>query len=87
MSSQYEVIVATLYFTFFPVLAYYKAKKHLYLVQNYEIEFYSYENYYRSIAEKTYLSPFVIKYITKSKWCEHYYQENKTKNQKMDLMV
>jgi len=72
MSSQYDVIVATLYSTFFSVLAYYKAKKHLYLVQNYETDFYSYGNYFRSIAEKTYLSPFGIEYITISKWCEHW---------------
>ena len=56
MSSQYDVIVATFYSTFFSVLAYYKAKKHLYLVQNYETNFYSYRNYFRSIAEKTYSS-------------------------------
>ena len=56
MSSQYDVIVATLYSTLFSVLAYYKAKKHLYLVQNYETDFYSYGNYFRSIAGKTYSS-------------------------------
>ena len=72
MSSQYGVIVATLYSTFFSVLAYYKTKKHLYLVLNYETGFYSYGNYFRSIAEKTYLSPFGIEYINISKCCEHW---------------
>ena len=52
MSSQYDVIVATLYSTFFSVLAYYKAKKHLYLVQNYETDFYTFGEYFRYIAEK-----------------------------------
>ena len=72
MSSQYDIIVASLYSTFFSVLAYYKAKKHLYLVQNYETDFYSYGNYFRIIAEKTYSSPFGIEYITISKWCQHW---------------
>ena len=56
MSSQYDVIVAKLYSTFFSKLAYSKAKKHLYLVQNYETNFCSRGNYFRSIAGKTYSS-------------------------------
>jgi len=72
MSSQYDIIVATLYSTFFSVIVYYKAKKHLYLVQNYETDFFTYGHNFRSIAEKTYSSPFDIEYITISKWCEHW---------------
>ena len=52
MSSHYDVIVATLYSTFFSVLAYYKAKKHLYLVKNYEKDFYSYGNYLEVYLKK-----------------------------------
>ena len=37
-------------------LAYSKDKKHLYLVQNYETNFCSRGNYFRSIAGKTYSS-------------------------------
>ena len=72
ISSQFNVIVATLYSTLFSILNYYKTKRHLYLVQNYETDFYSFGNYFRSIAEKTYSSTFGIEYITISKWCENW---------------
>ena len=70
MSSQYDIIIATLYSTLFTILNYYRTKKRLYLVQNYETNFYGYGNYFRSIAEKTYSVLFSIEYITISKWCE-----------------
>ena len=70
MSSQYDIIVATLYSTVFTALSYYKTKKRLYLVQNYETNFYPYGNYFKPLAEKTYSVPFNLQYITISKWCE-----------------
>ena len=70
ITSQYDVLVATLYSTIFTALSYYKTKKRLYLVQNYETNFYPFGNYFRFIAEKTYSVPFNLKYITISKWCE-----------------
>ena len=75
LSSQFDVIVATLYSTLFTTLNYYKTKKHLYIVQNYETDFYSYGNYFRSIAEKTYSATFGVEYITISKWCENWLWE------------
>ena len=70
MNSQYDVIVATLYMTGYNALTYYKTKKHLYLVQNYETDFTSYGSHFRPLAEKAYIMPFNIQFVTISKWCE-----------------
>ena len=70
MNSQYDVIVATLYTTVYSALSYYKTKKHLYLVQNYETDFTSYGSHFRPLAEKAYIMPFNIQFVTISKWCE-----------------
>ena len=40
MAVQYDIIVATLYSTLFYILNYFRTKKRLYLVQNYETDFY-----------------------------------------------
>jgi glycosyltransferase involved in cell wall biosynthesis len=70
MAVQYDIIVATLYSTLFYILNYFRTKKRLYLIQNYETDFYLPGDFFRSIAEKTYSSNFNIEYITISKWCE-----------------
>lgn len=70
INSQYDIIVATMFPTLFKVNKYYKAKKHYYLVQNYETNFFSYKNSLRIEAEKTYSYPFDVNYITISKWCQ-----------------
>ena len=62
ITSQYDILVATLYSTLFTTLSYYKTEKHLYLVQNYETDFYSYNHYFRAIAEKTYSTKFNIQF-------------------------
>ena len=70
ITSHYDIIVASSFTTFFSFFNYYRAKKHLYLVQNYEIDFYHYANYFINKDEKTYSFPFGVEYITSSKWCE-----------------
>jgi len=70
MVAEYDIIVATLYSTLFNIINNYRARKHLYLVQGYETNFYPYGNYFRFVAEKTYSVPFGIQYITVSKWCK-----------------
>jgi glycosyltransferase involved in cell wall biosynthesis len=70
MNAQYDIIVATLYTTVYPVLSYYKAKKHLYLVQGYETDFHKSGSHFRIIAEQTYSSLLGVEYITVSKWCK-----------------
>lgn len=72
---QYDIIVATLYSTLFIVLSYSKTKRRLYLVQNYETDFFVNGNFLRGEAEKTYNMPFDIEYITISKWCNAWLME------------
>ena len=67
---QYDILVATLYTTLYPVLSYIKTKRKLYLVQSYETDFFRNGEIFRIIAEKTYNMPFGIEYITVSKWCK-----------------
>ena len=73
--AHYDIIVATLYTTLYSILNYYRAKKHIYLVQGYETDFYPYGSFFRAIAEKTYMVPFGIEYITISKWCENWLEK------------
>ena len=70
MKVQYDILVATLYSTLFNIFKYDRVKKLLYLVQNYETDFYSYNNNFRSETEKTYLTPFKVVFITISQWCK-----------------
>ena len=82
LSTQFDIIVATLFTTLYTTLNFYKTKKHLYIVQNYETDFYPYGHYFRSIAQKTYSTSFGIEYITISKWCENWLKKKYKKNAK-----
>ena len=75
LNVQYDILVATLYTTLYSTLNYYKTKRHLYLVQGYETDFFTYGYYFRIMAEKTYSIPFNIEYITISKWCNKWLLE------------
>ena len=81
------IIVATLYTTLNSALSYYKAKKHLYLVQNYETDFNYYGSHFRQLAEKAYKMPFNIQFVTISKWCESLLWKKYKKIQNIYLMV
>jgi glycosyltransferase involved in cell wall biosynthesis len=80
IACQYDIIVATLYTTLNPVLNYYKAKRRLYLVQGYETDFYTYGDFLRGEAEKTYNMRFGVEYITISKWCKTWLMEKYNHN-------
>lgn len=82
IDSQYDILVATLYTTFFDVLKYYKTKRRLYLVQSYETLFNFYGDNSRITAEETYTTTYNIEYITISKWCEKWLKEKYNKNPK-----
>ena len=82
INAQYNIIVATYFTTFYSALNYYKAKRHLYLVQGYETNFFPYGNYFRSMAEKTYSASFNFEYITISKWCKNWLWEKYRKKAK-----
>ena len=79
ITAQYDIIVATFYSTLFTILNYYRTKKHLYLVQNYETNFYPRGKYFRGIAEKTYSTQFGVdlgyttfNILKTSKWCKRW---------------
>jgi len=82
LKAQYDVIVATFFETLFSVLKYYRTKKALYLVQNYETDFFPYGINFRSEAEKTYSAPNFVEYITISKWCKRWLWEKYEKKSK-----
>lgn len=82
MDSQYDILVATLYSTLYTVLNYNKVKRKIYLVQNYETDFYSFGDSLRELAEKTYSIPFGVEFITISKWCEKWLKEKYNQNPK-----
>ena len=82
LSSQYDILVATLYTTLYFVINYSKVKKRLYLVQSYETDFFSFGEIIRSEAEKTYNVPFGVEYITISKWCQTWLWEKYKKKSK-----
>ena len=73
--AKYDILVATLHSTLSIILKNYKVKRRLYLVQNYETDFYQYGEFLRMAAEKTYFGSFGVEYITISKWCESWLWE------------
>ena len=75
INARYDIIVATYFTTFYLILNYYKTKRHLYLVQGYETNFFQYGNLLRIMAEKTYTTSFGIEYITISTWCKNWLWE------------
>ena len=79
VAAKYDILVATLYSTLYIILNYYKVSRRLYLVQNYETDFYRYGETLRIDAEKTYSTSFGIEYITISKWCESWLLEKYNK--------
>ena len=82
ITAQYDILVATLYTTFYTVINYSNVKRRLYLVQSYETNFYSYGEFLRIEAEKTYNFPFGVEYITISKWCQRWLWEKYKKKSK-----
>jgi glycosyltransferase involved in cell wall biosynthesis len=68
-------MVATYFLTLYYIVKYYKAKRHLYLVQGYETNFFQYGDTFRTIAEKTYSNSFGVEYITISTWCKNWLWE------------
>lgn len=79
ITAQYEILVATFYTILYFVINYIKVKRRLYLVQSYETDFFSYGEFLRREAEKTYNFPFNVEYITISNWCQEWLLEKYTK--------
>ena len=79
-TSFYDVLVATLWSTVSYVCGYWRAVKKIYLVQNYETDFYLYPDELRIQAEATYSEQRGLNYLTISKWCEEWLREKYYQN-------
>lgn len=71
-----DTIVATMWLTLDFVKKYYNSKSKKYLVQNMEKDFYKIGEFERIRANSTYYNQYGIEYITISKWCEKWLQED-----------
>ena len=69
-----------MWFTANFVNAYTRANRKLYLVQNYESQFYPYGEILKKEAEQTYFLNSSIEYSTISKWCQNWLKEKYQKN-------
>lgn len=73
--SFYNIMVATLWTTTTYVKHYAKCIKKLYLVQNYETDFYIHGDNRKQLANSTYNLSENFKYITVSRWCQNWLKE------------
>lgn len=64
--------VATLWTTVDFINTYYKIEQKMYLVQNFETDFYEHDHPFKKLANLTYNSYYDLKYLTISKWCEEW---------------
>ena len=69
IKGSWDIAVATMWTTLSYLLSYEKIKRRLYLVQNYETDFYKAGNELRLKANVTYAVESGVNYITISKWC------------------
>lgn len=69
IKGSWDIAVATMWTTLSYLLSYEKIKRRLYLVQNYETDFYKTGNELRLKANVTYAVESGVNYITISKWC------------------
>ena len=69
IKGSWDSAVATMWTTLSYLLSYEKIKRRLYLVQNYETDFYKAGNELRLKANVTYAVESGVNYITISKWC------------------
>lgn len=67
-----DTAIATLWTTMEFVTSYGNIKNRVYFVQNYETNFYKAGEYLRVKAEQTYLPVVDVKFITISRWCQHW---------------
>lgn len=72
---QIDTMVATLWATLQYIQEYPNCKNKLYLVQNFETDFYENGNSQKFYANATYNSYLPIKYLTISKWCEKWLKD------------
>ena len=76
IDASFDVMVATMWNTTGFVLNYERAERKIYLVQNYETDFYEYGEILRLFAEQTYHIDRGIEYCTISKWCQEWLRDH-----------
>ena len=72
IDASYDVMVATMWTTTGFVMNYGRAERKLYLVQNYETDFYENGIPLRLFAEQSYHIEKGLEYLTISKWCQNW---------------
>ena len=73
---KFDGLVATLYTTLKFVKSYPDVKKKYYLVQNFETEFSDYGSHTKREANSTYTETDGVNYVTISKWCKDWLEED-----------
>ncbi len=74
--AKFDSMVATLYTTLDYIKRYPRVKKRFYLVQNFETDFSDYGSPSKRIANATYVGNDDVEYITISKWCKKWLEED-----------
>lgn len=72
----FDVLVATLWTTTGWVVSYPKVSRRLYLVQNFETDFYEFGEGFRKLANSTYAAFRDLEYVTISEWCKRWLEED-----------
>jgi len=80
INGSFDKVVATLWTTVSFLATYPNIKQRYYLVQGFETDFYPHGQLFKKHANQTYNACFPLKYITVSKWCQKWLNEDFEKN-------
>lgn len=75
INGSWSTAVATMWSTLATVKKYETVQRKLYLVQNYETDFYKTGDAFRRMANSTYAERGNVEYLTISKWCQRWLKE------------
>ena len=75
IKGKWNIVVATMWSTLDTVKRYEDVQRKMYLVQNYETDFYQLGDVSRKKANSTYANKTNIEYLTISKWCQKWLKE------------
>ena len=76
INGSFDKVVATLWTTVSFLATYPNIKQRYYLVQGFETDFYPHGQLFKKHANQTYNACFPLKYITVSKWCQKWLNED-----------
>ena len=80
IKGKWNIVVATMWSTLDTVKRYEDVQRKMYLVQNYETDFYQLGDVSRKKANSTYANKTNIEYLTISKWCQKWLKEKFEQN-------